>query len=192
MRWTVFLCIFLVQIILTVQKFQRTCADNSIGTWALYFGHHLLDVFVFWAPLFLTGRIDFIAHLLAVIIVTVHWHTNSNQCILTVVMNRRCGYPEGDWLDSLKNMLGLRKFTENIHTIWVLALAAYDIYVIGSAQFPLILRRSVWATAGCASRALISWISARRSSNSSCRTSFSCCSPLILFSSFEMASLFGS
>lgn len=42
-------------------------------------------------------------------------------------MNRECGYPEEQWLDSLKNMLGLRSFNENFHFIWMFALTIQDV-----------------------------------------------------------------
>jgi hypothetical protein len=43
-------------------------------------------------------------------------------------MNRECKYPEEQWLDSLKNMIHLRDFSEYFHFIWIGGLLIYDIY----------------------------------------------------------------
>jgi hypothetical protein len=124
----IFLIIFLIQIIVTFHKFKNTCKNPGIQTWSLYFAHHALDVFLFWSVLFLTTRTEFFLHLLAVIIVGIHWFTYDNKCIATVIMNRMCGYPESEWLDSLKNMFGLRSYSEYFQFVWIGLLAMYDIY----------------------------------------------------------------
>ena len=98
----------MIQIFATFPKFKNTCKNPGIQTWLLYFAHHALDVFLFWSVLFLTTRTEFFLHLLAVIIVGIHWFTYDNKCIATVIMNRMCDYPDSEWLDSLKNMFGLR------------------------------------------------------------------------------------
>ncbi len=127
MRWVVFAAVLLLQLALTIQRFINTCESKTLYTWFLYFSHHILDVFLFWSFLFLTTKLEFTLHLLILIGVVIHWYTYNNKCIITVLMNRECGYPEEQWLDSLKNMLGLRSFNENFHFIWMFALAAQDI-----------------------------------------------------------------
>jgi hypothetical protein len=53
---------------------------------------------------------------------------NNNECIATVYMNERCGYPKNEWLPSLKNSFGLRQITEYFQFIWIGILLFYDIY----------------------------------------------------------------
>jgi hypothetical protein len=130
MRINIFLIIFLLQIALTFEYMRKTCKSNTLYLWLLYITHHLLDVFLFWSFLFLTTKAEFSIHLISLIIMSIHWISYGNKCILTVFMNRECGYPEEKWLDSLKNMLGIRNISEYFHFIWVFILAAQDIYMI--------------------------------------------------------------
>jgi hypothetical protein len=130
MSWILFLFIVFFQISLTIRSFTKTCKNKSLYTWFLYFFHHVFDVFLFWSFLFLTTRLEFSLHLFMLTSVVIHWFTYDNKCILTVLMNRECGYPEDQWLDSIKNMLGLRKRTEYFHFIWMFILAIQDVYKI--------------------------------------------------------------
>jgi hypothetical protein len=128
MLWYIFFAIVLLQIALTLRHFLMTCKSKTAYTWSLYFFHHLFDVFLFWSFLFLTTRLEFGLHLVILIGVVIHWFTYDNKCILTVLMNRECGYPENQWLDSLKNMFGLRSIHEYFHFTWMFILAGQDIY----------------------------------------------------------------
>ncbi len=124
----IFLFVFMLQILLTLPRFLQTCESKTLYTWSLYIFHHLFDVFLFWSFLFLTTKFEFGIHLLILIGVVIHWFSYDNKCIITVLMNRECGYPEDHWLDSLKNMLGLREINEYFHFIWMALLALLDIY----------------------------------------------------------------
>lgn len=130
MRTNIFLIIFLLQIALTFQYMCKMCKSNTLYVWLLYIIHHLLDVFLFWSFLFLTTRMEFGIHLILLITMSIHWISYGNKCILTVLMNRECGYPENRWLDSLKNMLGFRNISEYFHFIWIFILAIQDIYML--------------------------------------------------------------
>jgi hypothetical protein len=130
MLWFVFFLVFGIQIVLTLPRFLKTCGSKTLYTWSLYIFHHLFDVFLFWSFLFLTTQLDFGLHLLILLGVVVHWLTYDNKCIITVLMNHECGYPEDQWLDSLKNMLGIRNINEYFHFIWMALLAFQDIYKI--------------------------------------------------------------
>lgn len=128
MNWSYFILVYFLQIALTLPEFRQTCRQPQ--PWLLYFSHHILDVFLFWSPLFLRTRSDYIAHASATIIVIIHWLMNNNTCIMTTWMNKRCGYPEGDWLDSLKNMVGLRTRSEWFHFIWLGLLLGWDVWML--------------------------------------------------------------
>ncbi len=129
MRWHIFAAIFTIQLLITAPSFLDTCRSNDFFTRALYVTHHAADVFLFWAPLFLTRRIEWIAYIAFAAIVATHWFSYGNRCILTVVMNRACGYPEDDWLDSLKNRFGLRMVLgDNFHFLWVGLIVAWGIW----------------------------------------------------------------
>ena len=130
MNIPIFLSILFLQFALTLQRFLTTCKKKSLYTWFLYISHHALDVFLFWSFLFLTTRIEFGIHLLILIGVVIHWFTYDNKCIITVLMNRECGYPDDQWLDSIKNMLGLRAINEYFHFIWMFLLAGQDLYKV--------------------------------------------------------------
>jgi hypothetical protein len=132
MRWFVFFLVVGIQITLTLPRFLETCESKTTYTWSLYVFHHLFDVFLFWSFLFLTTKFEFGLHFLMLIGVVIHWFTYDNKCIITVLMNRECGYPEDQWLDSLKNMLGLRNVNEYFHFIWMFLLAGQDIYKLKS------------------------------------------------------------
>jgi hypothetical protein len=128
MRWLMFLFVFVLQILLTLPRFLQTCESKTLYTWSLYIFHHAFDIFLFWSFLFLTTNVEFGIHLLILIGVVIHWFTYDNKCILTVLMNRECGYPEDEWLDSLKNMFGIRTIHEYFHFTWMALLALQDIY----------------------------------------------------------------
>lgn len=130
MNWKIFAFIFTLQVLLTIQHFLQTCKSKTAYTWTLYIFHHFFDVFLFWSFLFLTTKFEFGLHFLILLGVVIHWFTYDNKCIITVLMNRECGYPEDKWLDSLKNSLGLRKISEYFHFIWMFLLASQDIYVL--------------------------------------------------------------
>ena len=127
MRLDYFLVVFVIQIALTLPKFATTCATLNLENWGVYVFHHALDVYLFWSVLFLTTRLDFTLHLMSCVLVGLHWFFNNNLCVLTVYLNRKCGYNETDWLDSLKNKLGLRSLSEYFHFVWIGLLMAYDI-----------------------------------------------------------------
>lgn len=130
MNITVFLVFYIAQIFLSFPTFWRTCERLNFERFAVYFAHHVLDVFLFWSPFFLITRREHIAHLIALIAVSVHWVTNNNNCIATEYMNRLCGYKNDQWLDSLKNIFDFRKYTEYFLFIWLGLLGLADIYYI--------------------------------------------------------------
>ncbi len=130
MNIPIFLFFYTLQIFLTFPTFYNTCENKSLYSYFLYFTHHALDVFLFWAIFFLRTKIEYFIHILFVFIVFVHWIFYDNKCISTVWMNRECGYPEEQWLDSLKNMFHFRELNEYFHFIWVGLLLIYDVYKI--------------------------------------------------------------
>jgi hypothetical protein len=129
MRWAAFAAVLVTQLLVTSPSFLNTCRRAAdVDVQLLYFGHHALDVFLFWSFLFLTRRIEWIAHIALAAIVAVHWFSYGNKCISTVWMNQACAYPEEDWLDSLKNRLGLRMTVgENFHFVWIGAVVAWEV-----------------------------------------------------------------
>ncbi len=131
MNLSYFILVYFLQLALTLPRFWRTCRQPQ--PWLLYFSHHALDVFLFWSPVFLRTRADYLAHAVLVLLVGAHWFLNNNKCIMTTWMNRRCGYSEGDWLDSLKNMFGLRERSEWFHFIWLGLLLGWDVWNLANA-----------------------------------------------------------
>jgi hypothetical protein len=130
MIWWIFGIVYGIQILLTIRRFMTTCQSLTLLIWFIYFIHHALDVFLFWSFLFISQLMDYWIHILIVLIVAIHWFMNNNQCIATVFMNQECGYPEDEWLDSLKNMFGLRNISEYFQFYWIGILLIYDIYKI--------------------------------------------------------------
>lgn len=128
MNWLYFILVYFTQLVLTIPEFRATCRQPL--PWLLYFGHHTLDVFVFWGPVFLRSPADYAIHAVITLIVGLHWFYNDNRCIATEMMNARCGYERGRWLDSLKNRLGLRSWSEGFHFIWLGILLGYDAWVL--------------------------------------------------------------
>ncbi len=128
MRWPIFFAVLAIQLAVVTPPFVETCRRASnIDVQLLYITHHALDVFLFWSFLFLTQRLEWIAHIALTMIVVTHWFNYGNKCISTVVMNRECGYSEEDWLDSLKNRLGLRvRVGEHFHFIWMGAIVVWE------------------------------------------------------------------
>ena len=135
MRWGIFAAVFLAQILVTAPSFMATCRrGEEFGTKALYLAHHAFDVYLFWAFLFLTRRVEFVAHIAIAVLVAIHWFTYGNKCIATVELNRQCGYPESEWLDSFKNRLGLRVCVgENFHFLWIGGLVAWEVLRLSQA-----------------------------------------------------------
>jgi hypothetical protein len=130
MRWAIFAAVFAAQLLVTSPTFLSTCRRaGDVDVQLLYLGHHALDVFLFWSFLFLTRRVEWIAHIALVVIVALHWFSYGNKCIATVMLNRACAYPEEDWLDSLKNRLGLRMTVgEHFHFVWLGAVVAWEMW----------------------------------------------------------------
>jgi hypothetical protein len=126
MNWYIFFLVLFIQIALTFRTFISTCSKLSLLNFVIYFLHHAYDVYLFWAPLFLQKATEYLIHGIAAIATGVHWFTYDNKCIATVILNKRCGYKEDEWLPSLKNMLGLRNISEYFQFIWMGLLVAYD------------------------------------------------------------------
>ena len=122
----IYIIIFLLQIGITLDE---KCLFKSP---ILYVGHHLLDVFTFWGPLFLETKMEYQIHFLILIGLLMHWFTNDYKCILTEWLNEDCGYPKNQWFNSLANLLPLEKVFYYYHIVWILALLIYDIYKINN------------------------------------------------------------
>lgn len=127
MNYAIFLIVYGIQIAVTLPRFWRTCTDPTPFALLLYFLHHVGDVFLFWGPLFLRTPAEYGAHIAYALIVMVHWFLYGNRCFLTVVMNRRCGYDEDYWLDSLKNRFGFREAWPLFQFVWAGLLVAYGV-----------------------------------------------------------------
>jgi hypothetical protein len=127
MRWTIFWIVYFLQIAVTFPNFVSQCEKLDVGQWILYFGHHLTDVFLFWSPLFVTTRSEHLLHILAVLATGLHWASNDNKCILTVLMHQRCGWSEEVWLDSLQNRTELRDVSEYFQFYWIGITLVYDV-----------------------------------------------------------------
>jgi hypothetical protein len=130
MRWGIYGIVLGIQILATIRRFISSCKHLSITTWGMFIIHHFLDVFLFWSFLFLTESVEFILHILLVIGVAIHWFSYENRCVATVFLNRLCGFPEDEWMDSLKNMTGLRNVSEYFQFIWLGILVVLDIYYL--------------------------------------------------------------
>lgn len=128
MNWVYFILVYFAQIVATLPEFRATCQQPQ--PWPLYVSHHALDVFLFWGPVFVRSPEDFAVHAVMILIVATHWFYNNNRCIMTEWMNERCGYAERRWLDSLKNRLGLRAWSEWFHFIWLGVLLGYDVWML--------------------------------------------------------------
>ena len=127
MNWGIFITIYLLQIALTAPAFIDDCKRRDITSTTLYLAHHALDVFLFWALLFITRSSEHMIHIILTGIVLIHWWFYNNRCIATVELNRMCGWDEGQWLDSLKNRLGLRQLSEWFHFYWMGGLLIWDL-----------------------------------------------------------------
>jgi hypothetical protein len=132
MRLLFFAAIYALQIALTFPNFQATCkGPHPPSGYVLYFAHHILDVFMFWSPLFIQTRMEAMIHLALLLLVLIHWFVNKNQCVLSQKMNIYCGLPTGTWLDSIKNRLGLREYLGDYYLFgWGVLLGAYDVYLL--------------------------------------------------------------
>ena len=122
-----FAFVFCLQLYLTFDYFWKSCINPP---YILYFVHQAFDVFLFWAPVFLVTKLEHALHFWFALGVGIHWFTYGNKCIATVEMNKQCAYEEHRWLHSLKNMFGLREYSENFHFIWIGLLMVYDLYVL--------------------------------------------------------------
>ncbi len=130
MHWERFALLYGLQIAITYKRHASTCQDSSTGGFTLYAIHHLLDVYLFWAPLFLETAAEWRVYLVVAPLVLIHWATNKNLCVATVVMNRRCGFPEAQGLDSLKNRVGV---PPSLQFAWIGAILLYA-YVSSSGK----------------------------------------------------------
>lgn len=131
MNLKIYFLILIFQLAITFPNFYKTCQKLDAERLVIYILHHLSDIFVFWGPLFLETRQEFLIHMLFAVGVATHWATYKNRCIATVYMNRLCGYDEDMWLDAIQNRLGLREKNEYFQTIWMALVVLYDIYQMG-------------------------------------------------------------
>lgn len=127
MHWGRFVLLYGLQIAVTQRAHFTTCRDSSTQGLALYAIHHALDVYLFWAPLFLVTSAEWRAYTAVAVTMLAHWATFRNRCIATVLMNRWCGFPESRSLDSLKNRIGISPTWAPFHYAWIGAVLVYAI-----------------------------------------------------------------
>jgi hypothetical protein len=128
MRWLVFFFLLVTQLLLVIPHFIKSCAAVTPLSSIVYLLHHPLDIFLFWSPLFLTSYTDHVVHAIVSISVIIHWIMYNSRCIVTVAINKICGWPQKDRLHSLKNMI-LGPY-ERYNYLWLIATILYDFAVI--------------------------------------------------------------
>ena len=128
MRWLYFFGLYFLQLAVSFPSFSASChGAHDPAAVAIWLLHHWTDVFLFWGFLFATSRGEYMLHLLFLVIALAHWSTYKNRCIATVVLNRYCGWPEDQWLDSLLNRSGLRSRSDYWQFLWLGLLACNDV-----------------------------------------------------------------
>ncbi len=129
MKELVYFAIYAIQIAMTFPDFYSTCARHSARNYLLYFTHHLLDVYLFFGPLFVVTKLEMWWWLAITAAVAISWVLHDNRCIASVLMNRGCLYPDSEWMDSIKNRLGLREVAgDYFHHMWLGAIAGYFLW----------------------------------------------------------------
>lgn len=131
MNWIIFWILYSLQILATFPKFLDRCKSKTLETYSLYFFHHGIDIYIFWAFLFLTEKIEYFYHLIFNALNLIHW-ISYGHCFVTVYQNRLCGFKEHSNLNSIKNRLGLENFTEYFHSVWVGLHMIYDYFQFSS------------------------------------------------------------
>lgn len=124
MRWWLYFGLVILQLAVTSPRFATTCNDTSGFGSGVYLIHHLLDVYVFWGFLFLTTPVEHAIHAWVLLGIAIHWLTNNYECILTTEMNRLCGYPRTQWLDSIVDRIRPTYYT---HMVWIVLAFVYDV-----------------------------------------------------------------
>ncbi len=124
MRWWLYATLVVFQLALTSSRFFTTCHDTTGFGSVVYVIHHLLDVYVFWGFLFLTTSVEYAIHAVVLLGIAVHWLTNNYECILTTEMNRMCGYPRTQGLDSMVDRIRPTYYT---HIVWISLAFVYDL-----------------------------------------------------------------
>jgi hypothetical protein len=127
MRWLPFVVLYILQIALSAPAFFGTCASLDPLNITVYFLHHLSDIFLFWGALLVTTPTEIMIHLAFIAGILIHWLMFGNRCIVSVWQNRRCGYDDNKWLDSLLNRSGLREKSEFYQFMWLGLATVYNL-----------------------------------------------------------------
>lgn len=122
MKYNIFLLIFSIQIILATKNFLDTCNNKNLKNYLILFFHHLLDVYVFFGPLFLESKNGKQLHFIIILLLLFHWVTNDYRCWLTVYLNELCLEDQNKWLYSLMSLLSKITNIYYLHSYWILIL----------------------------------------------------------------------
>lgn len=127
MRIFLFLILYLAQICISYKNFIP-CANVHSTT--VYLFHHLLDVYVFFGPLFIETTTESVIHIITTLLIIVHWFTNNYQCILTTYLNELCGWESDRWLDSITLILQKQSQQYYYHSFHAFLVILFDILFI--------------------------------------------------------------
>ena len=107
-----------------------TCNHIDLYKIIIFTLHHLLNTFVFFGFLINETRRDYIIHLLIIISILVHWLTNNYDCVLTIHLNKLCGFNKKLWFQSVVYKIYELTDIYYIHTYWIIGLIIFDIFKI--------------------------------------------------------------
>lgn len=118
-----FFIVYFIQITITYPRFLSTCLSTcTLFPTFLFLFHSLTDVFLFWGPITFTSLYELYVYSIVAFFTILHWLSYGNKCILTVLLNRICGYPESRWFDSLLNRTSLRTISEYYQIYWIIGM----------------------------------------------------------------------
>jgi hypothetical protein len=132
MRIVLFLILYIAQLSVSYKNFIP-CAN--VHSTIIYLLHHMLDVYIFFGPLFIENTTESLIHIITTLLIIIHWFTNNYECILTTYLNELCGWERNRWLDSITLILQKQSKQYYYHSFHAFLVILFDIFFIISANY---------------------------------------------------------
>lgn len=131
MNIKLFLFFYLFQILISIPYF-KTCKNINITTTLIFLVHHIIDVYGYFGIFINETLFDYQFHLMAIIIILVHWYLNNYRCEVTLKLNELCERDKNAWEYNIVGIISQTTGIYYLHSILLVGLLVYDINKIYS------------------------------------------------------------
>ena len=117
---------YLLQIFIALPYF-KSCNNINFSTVSIFLLHHIIDVYGYFGIFINETIFEYQFHLFMILLILLHWYTNSYTCAVTVKLNELCNRDLDTWEFNIVGILSEYTNIYYLHTYILIALVLYDI-----------------------------------------------------------------